>query len=185
LDLCEFNITHHFSREDLISCFDKIATMQAESRGRPLLVFFDEINALIGGNPVYDAFLAPLEDSVYLRKLMKFHLMPCFWLFAGTQPMPTASKYEDFANRMTEQPIELGPLSPLERSYAGAQLIRQQFPDVIRVSDAVLDKMSKVEGSVREIKRFVRKLVDVRNSEVRRKNIPGETDQPEIMVNIV
>ncbi len=185
LELCEFNITHLMSREDLVSCFDKIATMQAESRYRPLLVFFDEINALIDGNPVYDAFLSPLEDSIYLRKLLKFRLMPCFWLFAGTEPDASTNKYADFANRMIETPVNLGPLSPLERSYAGAQLIRQQFPDVISISDAVLDKISKVEGSVREIKRFVRRLKDVRNSEVRRKNIPGETDQPEKMVSVI
>lgn len=184
LELCEFNITHLLSREELVSCFDKIATMQAEAKGRRILVFFDEINAMIDGNPVYDAFLSPLEDSVYLRKLMKFHLMPCFWLFAGTKPTATATKYVDFDNRMTEPAIELGQLSQLEKCYAGVQLIRQQFPDVIRVSDAVLDRMSNLGGSVREIKRFVRRLSDVRNSEVSRRNIPGEPDGIEEMVLI-
>ena len=165
-ELCEFNITQLQSKSDLISCFDKIISIQAELDGKQLLVFFDEINAKLNGNPVYDSFLAPLEDGVYFRRLQKTPIQPCFWIFAGTGPNEAADKYDDFENRMLDQrPIAIGKLSETESVYAGVQLIRRSYPDVIRISEEMLKKL-KTFDNVRNLKKFVRSLRDVRNGRV-------------------
>lgn len=72
-----FNITQMSSRNDIIDCFDTIVTTQAQDRTQPILVFIDEINAKLDNSPVYDAFLAPIEDGIYIRGGKAFHIDPC------------------------------------------------------------------------------------------------------------
>jgi len=74
-----FNITQLHNRNDLIECFDTIVTTQAQDPRQGVLVFIDEINAKLGGQHVYDAFLAPLEDGVYVRAGKTFHIETCMW----------------------------------------------------------------------------------------------------------
>ena len=62
--LLSFNITQLLDREDLLHCFDTIVTTQAQDPEALWLVFFDEINAYLEGQHVYDFFLAPLEDGL-------------------------------------------------------------------------------------------------------------------------
>ncbi len=83
-NLLSFNITQLFSKSDLLDCFDSIATLQAQKPTDNFLVFVDEINAEIQNQNVYDTFLAPLEDGYYIRAEKTFHIMPCIWIFAGT-----------------------------------------------------------------------------------------------------
>jgi hypothetical protein len=87
-----FNITQMTSRDDLIACFDKISSEQAENLGDDILVFVDEINSLsLNGRPAYDAFLAPIEEGVYVREERVHHIHPCIWVFASTDDLAHSS----------------------------------------------------------------------------------------------
>lgn len=63
-EVVSHDITQMIHRDDLLSFFDTIATRQAEKSNKPLLVFVDEINATLDGDPVYGAFLAPIEGAI-------------------------------------------------------------------------------------------------------------------------
>ncbi len=116
-DFLDFNITLMNSRNDIIDMFDRIVTEQANQDGKPLIVFVDEINTSINSQPVYSSFLAPLEDSVYVRAEKKFHIDPCFWIFAGTikNGAEKKEKWKDFNSRLTLSDIEL--LIPEEKKF--------------------------------------------------------------------
>lgn len=115
-----FNITQMYSREGLLGCFDMISTTQAKWPNQPLIVFIDEVNAKLEGHPVWDMFLAPLEEGSYVRADKQFHIMPCFWIFASTK-MPGVDnnnggetkaeenndKWSDFNSRLTMPVITL------------------------------------------------------------------------------
>ena len=111
LRVLSYNVTAMTRREDLLLCFDQIATTQFAYRNEKLLIFVDEINASIENHHVYDAFLAPLEDGYYVRAGNKFHIRPCIWLFVGTKDLidiKNTSKGSDFVSRMSLDPLDLG-----------------------------------------------------------------------------
>jgi hypothetical protein len=176
----EFNITQMISKTDILDCFDGILTTQFENPGRQLLVFVDEIDAHLGAEPVYDAFLAPLERGVYRRAGKTFPIEPCFWLFAGTKD-PTETKERkasDFVSRLTLKPVELvvdkGDDCQLENVYLGVAILRTEFPDVREVSIEVLRVFHDLEQSIsiRELRQFIRDFVDIKSGEVRWSNVP-------------
>jgi hypothetical protein len=189
-----FNITQMISKHDLLDCFDTIVTNQAQNRDEPLLVFLDEINANLDGQHVYDAFLAPLEDGVYVRAGKTFHIDPCVWVFAGTEHpsqggnhrVDKSEKASDFVSRLTLGPLDLkisGKLTEaeeneakLEEVYLGVSLLRSLFPDVHRVSTKVLRAFHTLPVSVeaRELKHFIKAFADIQYGEVRAKNIHKE-----------
>lgn len=78
-DSCD--LTQMASRNDLIEFFDKISTRQATD-SHDNLVFVDEVNARVGGEHLFSAFLAPIEDGIYFRGLRKVSLRPAIWVFA-------------------------------------------------------------------------------------------------------
>jgi hypothetical protein len=86
LAMLSVNITELTRREDLLAFFDTVVTTQARD-DRPLLIFVDEINALLEGEPVYASFLAPLEDGHYNRDGKSFTIQPCIWVFVGTDDL--------------------------------------------------------------------------------------------------
>ncbi|MFZ1005530.1 MAG: AAA family ATPase, partial [Candidatus Sulfotelmatobacter sp.] len=145
-----FNITQMIGKSDLLDCFDTIVTNQAQNREQSLLVFVDEINAKLDSQHVYDTFLAPLEEHVYVRAGKTFHIDPCVWVFAGTErPMSQkgaehdkSDKASDFESRLTLPPVDLkvGSASEdqVEKVYLGVSLLRKAFPDVRWVSKKVL-----------------------------------------------
>jgi DNA replication protein DnaC len=87
LTLLFFNITHLSSIDELIDCFDEIASAQARAsnNNNRFLIFFDEINAEIQGHSIWGNFLSPLLDGVYRRGGHLFTLKPSIWIFAGTE----------------------------------------------------------------------------------------------------
>lgn len=100
-----FSIASMHQREDLLKIFDAVAALQA-SEDTPVLVFVDEINAQPWRAPVFDAFLAPLEEGSYApRGGGTFLLRPCAWIFAGTPGVESeyssSDKFSDFRSRMT------------------------------------------------------------------------------------
>lgn len=100
LELLQFNITSMLTSRDLLDCFDTIVTTQARNRHQKLLVFFDEIDAELG-QPVFSAFLRPLEDGQYVRDGKEFQLDPCIWIFAGTRDPSSERRSQSSAQRGT------------------------------------------------------------------------------------
>ena len=178
LHFLDFNVTQINSRDDLIDCFDTILTTQAQQRGKPLLVFFDEINAKIQNEHVFDAFLAPLDDGLYQRAGKKYQLQPCVWFFASTQSPKEASgdasnKASDFESRLSLDVIDLSATSDVERVYCGVMMLQRFFPDVRFVSTKVLECFSTVQvGSLRELNRFTGSFQDVQYGRVSMQNVP-------------
>jgi hypothetical protein len=194
----EFNITQLLSRPELVHCFDTIVTTQALNPDEPLLVFFDEINAKIQGEHVYDAFLSPLEQGSYIRAGNRFHIQPCLWLFAGTEKPRTSregqqdrsDKGSDLLSRLTVPPCELNidqtpvgtndeqqdirELAIIEKIYIAVVAIRSEFTDVAHVSENVLKVFRDLKPDVqaRGIRNFVRQFQDVQRGRVTSRNLP-------------
>jgi hypothetical protein len=195
-----FNITQMLSREDLVKCFDKIASIaQTLAAHEPLLVFIDEINAKLDGDPVYGSFLAPLEERVFIQYGQPHPIPPCAWLFAGTTD-PNKEKAEtkgpDFYSRLTVKPVELRvegmdevteAQARLENVYLGVSLIRASYPDVRFVSEKIIDmfhgippanerKRSRLKEGVRvrDVEQFVRMLDDIQYGQVTGRNVRDE-----------
>jgi hypothetical protein len=190
LSFLGFNITQMISKSDLLDCFDTIVTYQAQNRDRSLLVFVDEINAKLDGQRVYDTFLAPLEEHVYIRAGKTFHIDPCVWVFAGTehpvaQDEPNRDKSDkasDFESRLTAEPFDLTRADSrdeecrLEKVYLGVSLLRSIFPDVRKISEKVLRAFHSLPPTLeaREVKHFVESFIDIQYGEVKAKNVDNE-----------
>jgi len=184
-----FNITQMTSRMDLTDCFDTIVTTQARNRGEALVVFIDEINAVLEGNPVYDAFLSPLEDGVYVRGGKVFHIDPCIWIFSGTEDpsfvdlskssaIRAAEKKSDFVSRLSLGIMDIrrppgSTKGPIENVYMGVNIIVNEYPDVRYVSDKILKLFHALPNDVgvRTIKYLVKSFRDIQYGEVWTKNI--------------
>jgi hypothetical protein len=210
LHFLDFNITQLISKADILDCFDSMLTTQFENRGKQLLVFVDEVDAYLEGEPVYDAFLAPLEGGIYRRAGKTFPLEPCLWLFAGTKnPEATRDaperneknekKASDFVSRLTLKPLVMEWSDTehyrLEHVYLGAAILRHVFPDVRDVSTHVLDVFRQLpkDKSIRDIRQFIEGFEDVKLGEVRWENVPNpwrgisfrQPENGEFMVEIV
>jgi hypothetical protein len=198
----KFNITALSNRNDLTDCFQKLSAAQSESPDLTLMVFFDEMNAKIDGQNVYDAFLEPLEDGTYVHNGKTFHLKACLWVFAGTEA-PTdgkgadhfSNKAPDFESRLTQQVMYLGGekksdkhersieernlerLRRVEQVYIGVATIRSVFPDVTKISKKVLKAFTLIPGGKvgpRGIRRFVRSFEYVQYGRVVGSNLPAK-----------
>jgi cytidylate kinase len=165
--IVKHDITQMMHRDELIDLFDIIATKQANGEEN-ILVFVDEINARIEGDPVYGAFLSPLEGSLFVRRSRSFSLKPCVWIFAGTDleedgvSLRSGYKLKDFKARMTRiEFIDFNKMTAmakknfednkqiaewdrirkeakLEQVYLGAKMIKNYFSDVKEISKEVL-----------------------------------------------
>ncbi len=186
-----YDITQMVHREELLDIFDMVATKQAES-STPLLVFVDEINALLDGNQVYGAFLLPIEEGIYLRRGNAFKLQPCVWIFAATGlgegGAAFTEKYRDIVSRMTMiRDIGYKSLRPnrdeeltvfenqakLERVYLAAMIMRRMYSDIQMVSYEVLERFrneNPAESSPRAIANRVAELRNVQYGQVTRRN---------------
>jgi hypothetical protein len=196
-----FNITEMVNREDIINSFDVIVTTQARERGKPVLVFVDEIDAQLSNGPVFDLFLAPLEDGVYMRGGNRFRIDPCIWIFAGTKTLKStktkssldsdrrkSTKDSDFVSRLTNGEIlltdttqnlssqapQMNHLRRLERVYVGVNMLQNRYRDLRYVTAEVLFYFYRVnpDVSMRKVRHFVDKIRDVEYAKVSRRNLP-------------
>ncbi|CAN5593859.1 hypothetical protein BH10ACT2_BH10ACT2_00270 [soil metagenome] len=183
------------SRDDLVDYFDRIGTHQAESEV-PVLAFVDEVNATIGNQPTYGAFLAPLEGNVYSRRGLTHTLKPCIWIFTGTKMKEGDSdeKRSDLRSRLvayhridftslqdkakeSEGKVgveRVGASARLEQVYFGASMVRRSFPDVRSVELDVLRYFYALDPSdapFRSIRLAVSTMRDVQHGEVKMSNL--------------
>ncbi len=181
------NITQMISRSDILDCFDTIATTQAQDPGRGLLVFVDEINARVEGDLVYNAFLVPIEEGVYVRGGKVFHIAPCVWVFAGTEDpadpkgrdRDSSLKGSDFKSRLTLGVIRIDQREThsrvrVENVYKAIVMIKDEFPDVRYVTEGFLRLLRRMkdEVAIREMKNLVKSLRNVQYGKVLTTNVP-------------
>lgn len=182
MELVQFNVTRMTKLTDILDCFDEIASRQSSaSSTRPLLVFFDEINAPIANSPVYGTFLDPIDRGTYTRGGRAFFIRPCAWVFAGTgmgQASPE-TKGSDFKSRLTLAPLKFssGPqdeTAALERTYIGANTLIDLFPDVTHASDLVLRAFQLLppDASLRDQNRLIARFKDVQPKTVWATSVP-------------
>ncbi|MBI4022192.1 MAG: AAA family ATPase [Candidatus Andersenbacteria bacterium] len=188
--LLEFNVTQMLDKRDLIQCFDVIITSQSQDPGAAWMVFIDEINGQLEGSHVYDSFLAPLQEGVYVRSSNKFQISPCFWLFAGTErpcrgdhEQDIATKALDFESRLTLPPLDMNfdpadtkeaTQATIENIYVGVAALLAVFPDVRRVTTEVLQAFSLLPNDIgpREVVNFVRSFKYIQYGQVASHNLP-------------
>jgi hypothetical protein len=180
-----YNITQMNGMSDLYDCFDSIVTTSLQDPSTPILVFIDEINSKLGNEAVYKSFLAPLEDSVYIKGGRSFRLPPCFWVFASAQgkdEIRGVEKGSDFISRLSNGTVSLSfddfdrPPTDEERMenvYFGVAMVLSVFPDVREISKEVLQFFAEKLGKarMREIRHFVEKFHNVNMGRVTMKNV--------------
>jgi len=191
LDFIAFNITQMQTRGDIIRCFELIAEQAHASRGkhRRLLVFMDEINALLEREKPYSTFLTPLEDGTYVHNGQIARIPPCVWIFAGTEDPgdrgkdgpEQGTKLSDFVSRLTFGIFNLGKpsdlkIAKLERVYVGVSMLKEEFSEIDFISEAVLWAFRYLPDRVRgrDIKNFVRRFRDIQYSGVTARNVPDD-----------
>lgn len=190
MEFLGYNITQMISMDDLLSCFDMIVSRQTQLRDRDkeLLVFIDEINAKLAGHHVYQTFLTPLIDGEYVRNGKTFLMQPCAWIFAGTErPLSStavaAEKALDFESRLALAPIQLSSeeskFRRLENVYVCLSIIRRQFPDVNRVTRAVLRLFRDIRPSAtfRDLEHLIKRFHNVQYSKICLRNVPDHLDE--------
>lgn len=194
-----YDVTQMISRDGLLDLFDTLATMQANQKDN-ILVFVDEINALVDRGHLYGAFLAPLEDGVYVRRGKFFSLKPCVWVFAGTRldedDLEAGEKLSDFKSRVTIiEEIDYKSLSAkatdserlsdearLEQVYLGASMIGRHFSDVRQVSKEILEwfhRQDPAKQPARNIRKHAAGLRNVQYGKITRANCEGWGAWPE------
>ncbi len=184
-----FNITQMVFRSDILDCFDTIVTTQAQEPDRPLLVFVDEINSKLEGDLVYNAFLTPIEDGLYMRGGKVFHIAPCVWVFSGTEVPASPDDHDrgrslkgsDFKSRLTLGVVKIERNEShlrvqTENVYRAVAMIRGEFPDVRYVSEGVLKLFLCLEEniSVRQMKNLVKSFVNIQYGKILTTNVPTE-----------
>ncbi|MDS4042292.1 MAG: hypothetical protein RKP20_14060 [Candidatus Competibacter sp.] len=211
--LVQCDITQMIERKELLDLFDRVADAQAEN-SRPVFVFVDEINATLGGSPIYGAFLSPLEAGSYMRNGQRITLKPCIWMFAGTpdgdnrasdNDKTKKEKREDFESRMTmieridyksmfenrivgRTGIDLKHEAKLEQVYLGAKRINDAFNDVKQIDRDILKafyELEPEEAPARRIKRLAASLENVQYGRVHKGNCTSLEWQKVIDENIL
>ena len=185
--LLSFNISQMLSKQDILDCLDTIITTQFSKKGeQPIIVFFDEINAQIQHEYVYDIFLQPLEDGTFVRAGKTYPIKPFVWIFVGTEKSDEMRrkdpKADDFISRLSLPPQTFGKIGPLATSrendktetvYIGVSLLKKCYPDVQWISEKVLQTFYEFPTpAIRDIKHFVRGFLNIQYGKVLSDNIP-------------
>lgn len=179
-----FNLAHLTSLEQVIDCFDSISSLQNQQKRRPVLAFFDEIDSKLDRQYTFSMFLSPMLDGTYRRGGRIFYLAPCVWLFAGARNplfIEGADKTSDFMSRINGPTIRLDfgeglrdHKSMTEQVYLGVQLLQDNFNDVYRVSNNVLEFFHGLEmkHGVRSLEQVIRRFQNVQYGQVGKSNLP-------------
>lgn len=161
---CEYveeNVAQWQSWEDLGRVCERIRTIRLTER-LPL-VFLDEVDAFVLGEPVYGKLLAPLWDREYRISGTEMRLGPTVFLLAGSnefwrnaQKLSSVGegrgdkqekrKLRDLVSRFNVVPIQLPewPRRKGDRLYIAVQILMREFPLTKRIERGVLRRL--IEG---------------------------------------
>ncbi len=115
MNYLEFSIAQMATTKDLIDCFDTICSFQGKTKGKTL-IFIDEVNSEIEGNPAMGLLLSPIWDGSFYKDGKTYQLSPSIWMFASTSPTSDIinpeegreiNKGSDFVSRLNGPIIEL------------------------------------------------------------------------------
>lgn len=205
MSFIEFNITHLAGIDDLLSCFDRISSMQTNQPEKPFLIFWDEINAHLNRDSVYSYFLAPLWDGVYRRAGQTFHLRPCIWIFAGTRLPGQEDNYNiknktkknngsnekgsDFLSRINGPKITLKDYKnnkhkssskyyTIERLYTAISILRRHFPELLIISKNIMEFFINIDPKygTRSLEFIISKFKNVSHGKLDASNLPDPED---------
>jgi hypothetical protein len=201
MEYLEFNTTHLTSIQDLVACFDTVSSVQTRKTGRRLLVFWDEINAELQSEEVYSYFLGPIWTGVYRRGGQTFQLQPCAWIFASSKLPDTgknrdrlktqsSAKGSDFRSRINGPIVNLCKqdrgkgskfVTAAERLYMGVALVKRHYPDVMRISRAVLRYLRDIRPKYgfRSLEFIVSRFHNIKHGEVTCGNLPPKEEVKE------
>lgn len=198
IDYIEFNVTQLANIDDLIACFDTISSVQTRNHNKPILVFWDEINALLESQNVYSQFLGPMWNGIYRRKGQTFQLKPCIWIFAGTRypdepydisenesskRIEILTKGSDFRSRINGPIIHLhdkidpgsvDKISKMEQAYMFMSIVNRRFPDVTLVTELVLQFFQRVtpKYGARSMEFILSQFKNINNDTLNSSNFP-------------
>ncbi|MCP4581156.1 MAG: AAA family ATPase [candidate division Zixibacteria bacterium] len=79
----EYSIAQMATAKDFIDCLATISSVQNRSDEK-LLIFIDEVNAHIEGNPIMGLLLGPLWGGSFVFEGKSYRLRPATWIFAST-----------------------------------------------------------------------------------------------------
>jgi hypothetical protein len=192
-----FNLSQLTSLDQVVDCFDAIASFQNRNRSQTVIAFFDEIDAKIENQELYSLFLSPMSDGTYSRGGNIFRLAPCVLVFAGASPYIGStrqkdnsrkyskeySKVWDFNDRINGPKIRLSDSRSIERAtdkqrteqvYWGVHTLRRTFTDVSKVSEEVLEFFHTLDmdGGPRAMKPMIQAFRNIQNGEVCLRNLP-------------
>lgn len=115
MNYLEFSVAQMATTKDLIDCFDTICSFQGRTQGKTL-IFVDEVNSEIEGNPAMGLLLSPIWDGSFYKDGKTYQLSPSVWMFASTSPITdiinpgpdkVINKGSDFVSRLNGPIIEL------------------------------------------------------------------------------
>ncbi len=193
----EFNITHLATIDDLIACFDTVSSRQTQNPHQPLIVFWDEINAMLEAENVYSYFLGPMSNGIYRRGGQTFQLRPSIWIFAGTD-LPIGGqlvrkeiksrpvKGSDFMSRLNGPVVVLGGKNNnkmthderIQQIYVAVSLVKIHHPDVLIVTKKLLKFFRNITPNygVRSLEFIITKLRNVSHGKISTTNLPDLED---------
>lgn len=115
MNYLEFSIAQMATTKDLIDCFDTICSLQGKNKDK-ILIFIDEVNSEIEGNPAMGLLLSPIWDGSFYKDGKTYQLSPSVWMFASTSPTgdiinpdegKEINKGSDFVSRLNGPILEL------------------------------------------------------------------------------
>ncbi|MCH2171310.1 ATP-binding protein [Myxococcota bacterium] len=143
-----------------------------------LLVHVDLTRSTVGVGALFEA----LESLDRGDRLAQRGLAPRAWLVAS-ETRENSSEPADRWRRVTEAPslgsVDLSVFSDpdeghLERMFLGVRMLRETFPEVLRIDYAMVDLLMRapLDVATRELADFVGALQDVREGRVGAENVP-------------
>ncbi|HOX59272.1 MAG TPA: PfkB family carbohydrate kinase [Verrucomicrobiota bacterium] len=165
----ESNVAQWTSYDDFFLMCERIRS--ARLRGATALLFLDEVDALLAGNPIYPKLLAPLWDGSFLLRGEVLELGQCVFLLAGSDNDWVTrdrllqnrtgghNKLMDLVSRLSSEPIQIPPLS--ERSsdavLVAIDKLLCRFPRVCKIERGVLKflALSELRHGPRSIEQIV------------------------------
>jgi hypothetical protein len=186
----EFNITQLGSIDDLMGCFDTISSIQTQKPDKPLLIFWDEINAKVESEHVFSYFLGPIWNGVYRRGGQTFQLRPCVWIFASSKKISKeikdSNKGSDFLSRINGPQLNISEaikgsdpgLAKLERLYITVSLLKYHHPSLLLVSDKILRYLCDIipNHGIRSIDFVISKFQRFNHGKLDIDSIPKDID---------
>ncbi len=117
MEFIELSLAQMPSAQHLVKAFDEIVTVQHRTRRR-VLVFMDEVDAPVDGNPALGLLLGPMWGGEFRVEGALRRMEPSVWAFASTKPLRALQAFpkgRDFLSRINGPTVNLDWFEDVER----------------------------------------------------------------------